>query len=413
MGQLWLFGGKGGVGKTTSACSTAIWTAKSGIKTLLVSSDPAHSTSDSLNFKLNNEPTPVKGVENLWGLELDLEATLESIMPTLSSALENTTSGNFSPFMMPSEDMDEIKDEVSNLNSAQLMLPGLDEALAFDRLLRYVEDTEYDLIIFDTAPTGHTIRFLSLPELLELWTNKVLKIFRAMGGIKTMLFGSKQEKKIKEELERFSKRVAHIRRIISNPEITRFTLVTIPESMAVSETIRASNQLSEFDIEINGVIINRLTPDLDHEYLISRRKIELNYVEELSEYFSNKKIAKIELGNSDIHGINSLEEMGKKLHGEEITFPEDMDVHEISENLPIQLRRSKLIIDDNEKTIIKLHLAGAIKKDLSLRGEGNQLFVGINDRENIITLPHVVDVNKTSAKFSNDVLKLEVQKPLV
>ena len=413
MGQLWLFGGKGGVGKTTSACSTAIWTAKSGIKTLLVSSDPAHSTSDSLNFKLNNEPTPVKGVENLWGLELDLEATLESIMPTLSSALENTTSGNFSPFMMPSEDMDEIKDEVSNLNSAQLMLPGLDEALAFDRLLRYVEDTEYDLIIFDTAPTGHTIRFLSLPELLELWTNKVLKIFRAMGGIKTMLFGSKQEKKIKEELERFSKRVAHIRRIISNPEITRFTLVTIPESMAVSETIRASNQLSEFDIEINGVIINRLTPDLDHEYLISRRKIELNYVEELSEYFSNKKIAKIELGNSDVHGINSLEEMGKKLHGEEITFPEDMDVHEISENLPIQLRRSKLIIDDNEKTIIKLHLAGAIKKDLSLRGEGNQLFVGINDRENIITLPHVVDVNKTSAKFSNDVLKLEVQKPLV
>ena len=314
---------------------------------------------------------------------------------------------------MPSEDMDEIKDEVSNLNSAQLMLPGLDEALAFDRLLRYVEDTEYDLIIFDTAPTGHTIRFLSLPELLELWTNKVLKIFRAMGGIKTMLFGSKQEKKIKEELERFSKRVAHIRRIISNPEITRFTLVTIPESMAVSETIRASNQLSEFDIDINGVIINRLTPDLDHEYLISRRKIELNYVEELSEYFSNKKIAKIELGNSDVHGINSLEEMGKKLHGEEITFPEDMDVHEISENLPIQLRRSKLIIDDNEKTIIKLHLAGAIKNDLSLRGEGNQLFVGINDRENIITLPHVVDVNKTSAKFSNDVLKLEVQKPLV
>ncbi len=413
MGQLWLFGGKGGVGKTTSACSTAIWTAKSGIKTLLVSSDPAHSTSDSLNFKLNNEPTPVKGVENLWGLELDLEATLESIMPTLSSALENTTSGNFSPFMMPSEDMDEIKDEVSNLNSAQLMLPGLDEALAFDRLLRYVEDTEYDLIIFDTAPTGHTIRFLSLPELLELWTNKVLKIFRAMGGIKTMLFGSKQEKKIKEELERFSKRVAHIRRIISNPEITRFTLVTIPESMAVSETIRASNQLSEFEIDINGVIINRLTPDLDHEYLISRRKIELNYVEELSEYFSNKKIAKIELGNSDVHGINSLEEMGKKLHGEEITFPEDMEVHEISENLPIQLRRSKLIIDDNEKTIIKLHLAGAIKKDLSLRGEGNQLFVGINDRENIITLPHVVDVNKTSAKFSNDVLKLEVQKPLV
>tara|TARA_B000000532_G_scaffold40594_2_gene29689 strand:- start:875 stop:2116 length:1242 start_codon:yes stop_codon:yes gene_type:complete len=413
MGQLWLFGGKGGVGKTTSACSTAIWAAKSGIRTLLVSSDPAHSTSDSLNFKLNNEPTAVDGINNLWGLELDLEATLENIMPSLSSALESVSSGNLSPFMMPSQGMDEIKDEVSNIDSAQLMLPGLDEALAFDRLLRYVEDTEYDLIIFDTAPTGHTIRFLSLPELLELWTSKVLKIFRAMGGIKTMLFGSAQEKKIKEELERFSKRVAHIRRIISNPEITRFTLVTIPESMAISETIRASNQLSEFNIEINGIIINRLTPELDHEFLISRRNIEQAYVDKLCEYFSDIDIAKVELNNADIHGIEALDLMGLDLHGTHIKFPKDMDIHQISQKLPINLRRSKLIFDDDEKTTIMLHLAGAIKNDLSLRGEGNQLFVGINDRENIIQLNHTVDVNKTTAKFSKDVLKLEVRKPLV
>ena len=195
MGQLWLFGGKGGVGKTTTACSTAIWAAKSGINTLLVSSDPAHSTSDSLNFKLNSTPTPVDGIENLWGLELDLEESLENLMPALSSALENAGSG-LSPFMMQNEDLDELKEEVKGLNSAQLMLPGLDEALAFDRLLRYVEDTEFDLIVFDTAPTGHTIRFLSLPELLEFWTARVLKIFRAMGGIKTMLFGGKKEKRV-------------------------------------------------------------------------------------------------------------------------------------------------------------------------------------------------------------------------
>ncbi|MED5271840.1 MAG: TRC40/GET3/ArsA family transport-energizing ATPase, partial [Candidatus Thermoplasmatota archaeon] len=277
MAQLWLFGGKGGVGKTTSACSTAIWAAKSGINTLLVSSDPAHSTSDSLNFKLNNTPTQVEGIENLWGLELDLEESLENLMPALSSVLENTGSG-LSPFMMPNEDLNELKEEVSGLDSAQLMLPGLDEALAFDRLLKYVEDTEYDLIIFDTAPTGHTIRFLSLPELLEVWTTRALKMFRAMGGIKTMLFGGKQEKAIREELERFRKRVAHIRRVISDPKITRFTLVTIPEAMGVAETIRAEKQLSEFNISINGVIINRLTPDLEHEFFKSRREIENKYV---------------------------------------------------------------------------------------------------------------------------------------
>ena len=156
--------------------------------------------------------------------------------------------------------------------------------------------------------------------------------------------------------------------------------------MAISETIRASNQLSEFNIEINGIIINRLTPKLDHEFLISRRNIELTYVNELCEYFNDIDIAKVELNNADIHGIEALDLMGLDLHGTHIKFPKDMDIHQISEKLPINLRRSKLIFDDDEKTTIMLHLAGAIKNDLSLRGEGNQLFVGINDRENIIEL---------------------------
>ncbi len=412
MGQLWLFGGKGGVGKTTSACSTAIWTANCGIRTLLVSSDPAHSTSDSLGFKLNNTPTKVEGIDNLWGLELDLEATLENVMPTLSSVLEDSSSG-LGPFMAQNEELEELKEDVSGLDTAQLMLPGLDEALAFDQLLRYVEDTEYDLVIFDTAPTGHTIRFLSLPELLEFWTAKALKMFRAMGGIRSMLFGNKQEKAIKEELERFSKRVAHIRRIISNPKLTRFTLVTIPESMGVAETIRAANQLSEFNISINGIIINRLTPDLEHEFFKSRRLIEEKYVIELLDFFKENNIAKVELGKSDVHGIVSLKEMGLILHGKYISFPKDMEVHQISDNLPVNLRRAKLIEDRGDNSTVKLHLAGALKEDLSLRAEGNILFVGINDRENTIELSHPVDVENTSAKFSNDVLKLEVPQPLV
>ncbi len=412
MGQLWLFGGKGGVGKTTSACSTAIWAANCGIRTLLVSSDPAHSTSDSLNFKLNNSPTQVEGIDNLWGLELDLEETLANIMPTLSSALESGSSG-MSPFMMQNDELDELKEEVSGLDSAQLMLPGLDEALAFDRLLRYVEDTEYDLIVFDTAPTGHTIRFLSLPELLEVWTARALKMFRAMGGIRSMIFGNKQEKAIKEELERFGKRVAHIRRILSNSKLTRFTLVTIPESMGVAETIRAANQLSEFNISINGIIINRLTPDLDHEFLKSRRKLEEGYVKDLTDFFKENNIAKVELGKSDVHGIELLKEMGLTLHGEYKEFPQDMKIHEISKNLPVNLQRTKLIDDRGDSSTVKLHLAGALKEDLSLRAEGNLLFVGINNRENIIELSHPVDVEKTSAKFSNDVLTLEVPQPLV
>ena len=108
-----------------------------------------------------------------------------------------------------------------------------------------------------------------------------------------------------------------------------------------------------------------------------------------------------------------MDEIGLILHGKHINFPKDMEIHEISENLPVKIRRSKLIDDRGDSSTIKLHLAGAIKEDLSLRAEGNSLFVGINNRENTIVLSHPVDVENTSAKFANDVLKLEVPQPLV
>ena len=171
--------------------------------------------------------------------------------------------------------------------------------------------------------------------------------------------------------------------------------------------------MSEFKISINGVIINRLTPDLDHEFFKSRREIENKYVNDISEHFKESSIAKIELGKSDVHGFELLNSMGLSLHGEHIDFPRDMNIHKISKNLPIKIRRSKLIEDRGDSSTIKLHLAGAIKEDLSLRAEGNSLFVGINNRENKIILSHLVDVENTSAKFANDVLNLEVPQPLV
>ena len=183
--------------------------------------------------------------------------------------------------------------------------------------------------------------------------------------------------------------------------------------MGVSETLRAAEQLSEFNIEVNGVVINRLTPRFEHDFLISRREIEDKYVKKIEKHFAGISIAKLELGISDIHGIKLLEEIGLKLHGDHIEFPQDMEINSISENLPIKIRRSKLIKELDDRTIVNLYLPGVVKSDLSLRGEGNLLFVGINNRENIIELNHLVDVDKTSAKFSNNLLKLEVFQPLV
>ena len=212
MARLLLFGGKGGVGKTTTSTATAIHLADCGLKVLLVSSDPAHSTSDSLGVDIGTEPTPVPGVEGLYGLEMDPESKLSNLLPKLGNMVDGMNSGGglgglggLGMMLDPSakQELDEIK---SDVKTSDMILPGLDEALAFDELLKHVEDPNWDVIVFDTAPTGHTLRFLSLPEIIEAWSGRLIRLMRVSGGIRSMLFGRKESEEMKVELERFRSR---------------------------------------------------------------------------------------------------------------------------------------------------------------------------------------------------------------
>ena len=164
MARLLLFGGKGGVGKTTTSSATAVWLADSGLRVLLVSSDPAHSTSDSLGVDIGSKVTPIEGVDGLWGLEMDPEAKISSLLPKVGSAMEKMNSsgalGGLSMMLDPKA-KEEFKDIKGEIKTSDMVIPGLDEAMAFDELLQHVEDPNWDVIVFDTAPTGHTLRFLS------------------------------------------------------------------------------------------------------------------------------------------------------------------------------------------------------------------------------------------------------------
>ena len=157
MARLLLFGGKGGVGKTTTSASTAAWLADSGLRVLLVSSDPAHSTSDSLGVEIGPQPTPIEGVEGLFGLEMDPESKISSVLPKLGDMMNTMGSGGgmgglgtLSMMLDPNakQEIDEMRSEVQ---TSEMVIPGLDEALAFDELLRHVEDPTWDVIVFDTA----------------------------------------------------------------------------------------------------------------------------------------------------------------------------------------------------------------------------------------------------------------------
>ena len=414
MARLLLFGGKGGVGKTTTSAATAVWLADAGLRVLLVSSDPAHSTSDSLDVELDSTPTPVEGVPGLFGLEMDPESKISSVLPKMGEMMNGMNGsgglgglGGLSMMLEPNakEEMDAMRDEVK---ASDMVIPGLDEALAFDELLRHVEDPTWDVIVFDTAPTGHTLRFLSLPELIESWSDKIIRMMRVSGGLRSMLFGRKESDAMKEELERFRRRVLHVRRVLSNESITSFTLVTIPERMGINETLRAHASLTEYKLPVPNCLVNRLTPEFDHPFLAHRRAAELERVEELRTEMSEVNIATMELLDDEVVGIEALREVGIRLYGEVKTHPSDLGPHGIGTSLQHSIHRGMTRNIDGDVERISLHYPGIAREELSLRSEDGILYVGLNGREREVVTSVPTKASKVSAKLEGDVLHLDV-----
>ena len=409
MGRLLLFGGKGGVGKTTTAAGTAMWLAASGYRTLLVSSDPAHSTSDALEVELGSSPTEVPGVANLWGMELDPKAQMEELMPQVRESMRGDMPGGLRAMMgMGGVDVDGLEAELDGVEAEELIIPGLDEALAFDQLLQHVEDPRFDALCFDTAPTGHTLRFLSLPELLDTWMKRILRMMRMTGGLRSMLLGGGKQNEARAELERLQRRVRHVRRVLADPRHATFVLVTIPEQMAVAETKRAARALAQYLITIGGVVVNRMTPDLDHPFIQGRRSAELAHLGELKQTFGDLPVAEVALATTDIHGLDAMEAVGRLLHGDPVEPPESLEEVEIGLQLPLKMRRGLYVEQTDEGLVVQLHLPGAAKEDLDLRAEGTCLYVAVNGRESEVELGQVVDVSKATARHEDDILRLVI-----
>lgn len=414
MARLLLFGGKGGVGKTTTSAATAVWLADAGLRVLLVSSDPAHSTSDSLGVQIGSEPTPIEGVPGLFGLEMDPESKISSVLPKMGEMMNGMNGsggfgglGGLSMMLDPNakDEMNAMKDEVK---ASDMVIPGLDEALAFDELLRHVEDPTWDVIVFDTAPTGHTLRFLSLPELIESWSDKIIRMMRVSGGLRSMLFGRKESDSMKEELERFRRRVLHVRRVLSNDSITSFTLVTIPERMGINETLRAHASLEEYKLPVPNCLVNRLTPEFDHPFLQNRRSAELARVEELKQELTDVNIATMELLDDEVVGIEALRNVGQRLYGDVQPHPVDLGPHDIGRALRHSIHRGMTKEIDGDVERISLHYPGIARDELSLRSEEGVLYVGLNGREREVVTSVPTKASKVSAKLDGDVLHLEV-----
>ena len=311
-----MFGGKGGVGKTSCASSSAIWAAEHGRNTLIISTDPAHSLGDSLGMELApGEPTPVTGVKNLTALEINPKINMAEFQGiTNMNPMEDLGMGG----MMDTFGMGDIED------FASMNPPGIDEALAFGKVLEFIEtEHDYDLIVFDTAPTGHTLRLLSLPDTLSGWLGKLLKLRLRMGKLlgtfkKVFSKGEQKEDNSLEILERLNNSIENAKEDLTNPVKNSFIVVMIPEEMAIAETGRLLNELMKYNIPVSNIVINQLYSDTEElcDFCKARREMQQKNLLKIRDIFGEKLgkiLIEVPLFREEIREYPKLKEMGENL----------------------------------------------------------------------------------------------------
>jgi len=252
-----LYGGKGGVGKTTCAAATALASARGGTPTLVVSTDPAHSLSDTLGTEIPSEPAMIgDGDEPLFAVEIDPEAAEGPFAPDGADG-EAWDGGGLG---------DTGVGELFGKGGHPLgggAMPGADEAAAMQLLVEYLDDPRFERVVVDTAPTGHTLRLLELPELMNSMLGRLLSMRESLSGAMGAAnpFGGEADADT-AGLDELSTRIERLRDALEDPSRTDFRVVMVPEEMSVTESERLVGRLEEFGIPVRTVVVNRVSEDL-------------------------------------------------------------------------------------------------------------------------------------------------------
>tara|TARA_R110001592_G_scaffold65165_1_gene200106 strand:- start:7318 stop:8493 length:1176 start_codon:yes stop_codon:yes gene_type:complete len=250
MAKLMLFTGKGGVGKSTTSAATALHFAHQGYKTLLVSSDPAHSTQDVLGVEVNFTPTKI--IKNLWAKNLNSQQQAKEFFDELHTNVK----GSFSK-AVPFFDTEILTDWAN--------FPGMDEVFALEEIQSLVQGVEYDIIVFDTAPTGHTLKALTAPDAMNTFLLRILRMKAKIERMKTFLLKPSDTSKLVKLIEETSNKLNNVKKILRNGDFVSINLVSIATEAGFEECNRTMNFLNGQGFTVNNVIVNGLIPSFDEE----------------------------------------------------------------------------------------------------------------------------------------------------
>ena len=301
--KLIIFGGIGGVGKSSCAIATALSLADR-YNTLLISTDPAHSISDCLGQEIGFKVTKADGTHKLWAIEVVADKALsgfkEEHKAELKKLLETSTS-------LDNDDIDEL---------LTLSIPGIDEVMSFKTIIDFIEEGKYEKYVVDTAPTGHALRLISSPKLLDEWIKVAARMRWKYRYMVTSFSGSYKQDEVDTFLMSLKKTVKRIENILKDTARCEFIPVCIPESMAIMETGRLLSDLLKSEIYARQIIVNNVMTSGGCDYCQRRKAGQLRYLQEIGESFGNLNKVEVPMFAEEIKGLESLGKIKKVLFTE-------------------------------------------------------------------------------------------------
>jgi arsenite-transporting ATPase len=362
--RILLFTGKGGVGKTTTAAATALRCADAGLRTIVLSTDPAHSLADAFDVPLTSVGSPITPM--LWGQQLDAQERLEDAWGEIQGYLQE---------VLGWAGLDAVEAEELSV------IPGLDEIFSLSDIKSFAESGTWDVIVVDCAPTAETIRFLSLPDILSWYMDRIFpmerRLVKAVRPILTRVTSLPVAgEEVFDATRRFYDRLDGVRELLTDGDRTSVRLVVNPERMVIAEARRLSTYLSLFGYRVDAVIANRLLPDaVTDPWFKAWKEAHAEHLSAIEEGFSPLPVLRAELAPDELVGVERLRTFGELLYGE-------CDAAAVLHHgQPLSVTRR------GEDYILSLELPFADQDDLDLGRVEDELLVRVGPYRRGIVLP--------------------------
>ena len=308
-----MFGGKGGLGKTTFSAATGHWLARQGHKVLVFSVDPQASLSDIFQKDIFGKG-PVKVGDNLWAQEIDADQHIKEYQDEIRQKIRDMYG------------MEEVPEEIEDYIAAASSEPAMEESAIFDSVVDIVNQGDYDYYIYDLVPLGHALYYLSMAKVYDEWITRITKLREEMQEHQEMVARVRREKeveedKILEELRFIRDRINTASSILTDRQKTAFFFVVIPEEMILLDTAKAAELFAAFNVPIGGYVVNRVIPEdlLDGEvppYLKNRIEMQRKYLAKIDQTFGEQILARVPEMERDVTGMEMIERVAARMYGE-------------------------------------------------------------------------------------------------